>query len=203
MNGEDLFTCSLTLRYKTAWTTLRRLTRRAFADHFKPLKIIFTYLLKSPWLLHFQRDTKSFHFTPFSPNSSKRVVNRLFKLNSCNINISYSCALCYLIWYLGSIHPDINIVKILSLSVVFALIRIIIIHSTSNNATLSSLCSASYVSWQRGTARICCCGADAADRRPCSDRSISPACRAHSSKPAAAASGGWMLGQTDRRLTVT
>ena len=69
----------------------------------------------------------------------------------------------------------------------------------------TSLYSASYVSLgvksvqsssislqrQRGTPRICrcapCCGADAADRRLCSNRSTSPGCRAHSSKPAAAA----------------
>ena len=37
----------------------------------------------------------------------------------------------------------------------------------------TSLCSASYVCWQRGTARIL----------PCSNRSISPARLAHSSKP--------------------
>jgi len=42
------------------------------------------------------------------------------------------------------------------------------------------------------------CGAAAADRRPCSNRSISPARRAHSNKPAAAECGGRM-GQTDGR----
>ena len=36
-------------------------------------------------------------------------------------------------------------------------------------------------------------------RRPCSNRSISPARRAHSSKPAAAECGGQMMGQTDRQ----
>ena len=39
------------------------------------------------------------------------------------------------------------------------------------------------------------CGAAAADRRPCRSRSISPARRAHSSKPAAVAGDG----RTDRR----
>jgi len=47
--------------------------------------------------------------------------------------------------------------------------------------------------YERDTARICCCGATAAERRPCSNRSISPARQAHSSKPAA------MMGQTDKR----
>ena len=40
----------------------------------------------------------------------------------------------------------------------------------------------------------------AAERRPCSNRSISPGRRAHSSKPAAAAFGGFaVVGQTDTR----
>jgi len=39
----------------------------------------------------------------------------------------------------------------------------------------------------------------AAERRPCSNRSISAGRRAHSRKPAAAASGGRMMGQTDRQ----
>ena len=53
------------------------------------------------------------------------------------------------------------------------------------NRTQTSLCSASYVNWQRGAAHIrlshagCCW--------PWSNRSISRALRAHSSKPAAAA----------------
>jgi len=57
---------------------------------------------------------------------------------------------------------------------------------------------ASFVSWQRGTARICCwaprllLSAGCA----CSNRSVSPALRAHSSKAAAAMCGGGM-GQTD------
>ena len=38
------------------------------------------------------------------------------------------------------------------------------------------LCSAFYGRCKRDTARICCCGAVAAGRRPCSNRSISPAC---------------------------
>ena len=46
----------------------------------------------------------------------------------------------------------------------------------------TSLCSASYVSCKRGTARICCCVL--LRRRPCSNRSISPTRRTHSSKPA-------------------
>ena len=37
----------------------------------------------------------------------------------------------------------------------------------------------------------------AAERRPCSYRSISSGCRAHSSKPAAAACGGRRMGRTD------
>jgi len=42
----------------------------------------------------------------------------------------------------------------------------------------------------------------AAERRPCSNRSISPGRRAHSSKPAAAACGGFaVVGQTDSRQT--
>ena len=60
-----------------------------------------------------------------------------------------------------------------------------------------SRCSASYGSWQRDTARICC-GATAVERRQCSNRSISPARRAHSSKPGATACGGRMVGRTDR-----
>jgi len=55
---------------------------------------------------------------------------------------------------------------------------------------------ASYVSWKRGTARICC-------RAPCygpvllrRNRSISPTRRTHSSKPAALCCSGRM-GQTD------
>ena len=67
----------------------------------------------------------------------------------------------------------------------------------------TSLCRVSYVGCQHDTACICCrapcCGAAAADRRPCSNRSISPARRAHSSKPAAAECGGRIMGQTDRR----
>jgi len=39
----------------------------------------------------------------------------------------------------------------------------------------------------------------AAERQPCSSRSISPAHRAHSSKPAAAACGGPIMGRMDRR----
>ena len=75
------------------------------------------------------------------------------------------------------------------------------------DTTETSLCSASYVSWQRGTARIGppllrrgCCWAYA--RRPCSNRSIYPASRAHSSKPAACCCSGrigQICGQTDRR----
>jgi len=43
----------------------------------------------------------------------------------------------------------------------------------------------------------------AAEHRPRSNRLLSPARRAHSSKPAAAACGGRMMGQTDRHRTVT
>ena len=71
-----------------------------------------------------------------------------------------------------------------------------------NNVTQTSLCSASYASWRRGTPRICCCvpccGAAAADRRPCSNRSISSGRRAHSSDPTVASSGVRMR-QTDRQ----
>ena len=56
------------------------------------------------------------------------------------------------------------------------------------------LCSASYVSRQRNTARVYC-------RAPTVQQSIdgSPGRRAHSSKPAAAACGGRMTGQMDRQ----
>ena len=58
---------------------------------------------------------------------------------------------------------------------------------------LTSLCSASCVSCKRGALPV-----GAAGRRSCSNRSISPARRAHSSKPAATAcSGDWRMGQTD------
>ena len=61
--------------------------------------------------------------------------------------------------------------------------------------TLTSLRWASYVGWQHDTARICCrspcCG-------PCSNRSISPIRRAHSSKPAARCCSRW-VDQTDGR----
>jgi len=52
----------------------------------------------------------------------------------------------------------------------------------------TSLGSASYVRWQRGTARIRPPHAAAAERRPCSNRSISHARWAHSSKPTACSS---------------
>ena len=48
------------------------------------------------------------------------------------------------------------------------------------------LCSASYVRWQRGTACIRPPHAAAAERRSCSNQSIYPARRVHSSKSAAA-----------------
>ena len=73
---------------------------------------------------------------------------------------------------------------------------------TTNCLRTTSLCSASYVSCKRGTTRIaaerraaapCCCGA-----RPCSNRSISPTRRAHSSKPAASYCSGRMA-RTDGR----
>ena len=60
--------------------------------------------------------------------------------------------------------------------------------------------STTYVGCQRDTACVCCiapcCGATAAERRPCSNRSISPASRAHRSKPAASTCGKQMM---DRR----
>ena len=65
-----------------------------------------------------------------------------------------------------------------------------------------SLFSASYVSCQRDTARVCCwapyCGAAAAGR-PASPLSIDIPRTPLSSKPAARRSCGWMMGQTDRR----
>ena len=75
----------------------------------------------------------------------------------------------------------------------------------SHLSNRTGLCSASYVSCKRGTARICCCapccGPVLLRHRPCSSRSISPTRRAHSSKPAARfCSGG--IGQTDGRRTV-
>jgi len=72
---------------------------------------------------------------------------------------------------------------------------------THTYAMEANLCSASYVSRQsRDTARLCCCGAVAAGRRSWSNRSISPAYRAHSSKPAARCCSvdSWYR-QTDRR----
>ena len=67
----------------------------------------------------------------------------------------------------------------------------------------SRLCSASCVSCQRGTARICrwapCCGAAVTAGAPCSSQSISATRLAFSSKPAAAARGGRMMGHTDRQ----
>jgi len=65
--------------------------------------------------------------------------------------------------------------------------------------TTTSLCSASYVGRQRGTARICPPHAAAAKRRPRSNRSIFPARRAHSSKPAAASLLLWAHATTDGR----
>jgi len=51
--------------------------------------------------------------------------------------------------------------------------------------SLTRTCSASNVRWRRGTARVIRPLHDAvADCRPCNNRSISPARRAHSSKPA-------------------
>ena len=74
--------------------------------------------------------------------------------------------------------------------------------TSARKILLTSLCSVCYVSWQRDTAGICrcwpSCGAAAADRRPCSNQSISLARQAHSSKPTAAARGG-REGQTDRQ----
>ena len=73
--------------------------------------------------------------------------------------------------------------------------RVSIVGQTTRNRTI--LCSASYVSCQRGTARICCCA-------PCcwapdSNLSTSPARRALNSKSASAACGGRMMGRTDGR----
>ena len=83
-----------------------------------------------------------------------------------------------------------------------------IINNNSMHITVckTRLRSASYVSRQRGIARICCCapccGMAVADRRPagwpCSNRSTTPGRRAHISKPVPAACGGRMV-QTDRR----
>ena len=55
--------------------------------------------------------------------------------------------------------------------------------------------------WKRGSARICCCARAAAPccrRLPCSNRSISPTCRSHCSKPVAPCCSGRMR-RTDRR----
>jgi len=60
----------------------------------------------------------------------------------------------------------------------------------------TSLCLASYLSWQHDTARACC--------RRAVQQSIDIACpRVHGSKPAAAACGGLILGQSDEHRTVT
>ena len=65
----------------------------------------------------------------------------------------------------------------------------------------TSPCSASYISCQRGTARICSCGPALLWRFCCwtpnAGRSISPAHRALSSKPAARCCSGRSMGQTD------
>ena len=74
----------------------------------------------------------------------------------------------------------------------------------------TSLCSASYVSCRHDSARMCCCRAQfAAERRAaaplllsagaCSNRSICPAHRVLSSKPAARQCCGRSMGQTDGR----
>ena len=65
----------------------------------------------------------------------------------------------------------------------------------------TSLSSASCVSCQRGTARIRCCGPvlHAAPLLLGSNRSISPARRVLSCKPAARCCSGRSTGQTDRR----
>jgi len=57
---------------------------------------------------------------------------------------------------------------------------------------VTSLCLASYVCRERDAARIYPPLAPA-ERRPCSNRSMSPAIWAHSSKPAAAACGGMII----------
>ena len=60
----------------------------------------------------------------------------------------------------------------------------------------TSLCLASYLSWQHDTARAC--------RRRAVQQSIDIACpRVHGSKPAAVACGGLILGQSDEHRTVT
>ena len=72
------------------------------------------------------------------------------------------------------------------------------VHLFYFNPTKTSLCSASYVS-----AALPAFAAGA----PCNNRSLSPACRALSSKPAAAVCGGRVTAQTNRqtdgRPTVT
>ena len=71
----------------------------------------------------------------------------------------------------------------------------------------TSPCSASYISCQRGTARICRCGPVLLWRFCCwtpnAGRSISPARRALSSKPAARCCSGLSMGQTDGRTDAT
>ena len=64
----------------------------------------------------------------------------------------------------------------------------------TSKVKMKSLCSASHTSADNVTLL-----AFAAERRPCSNRSISPGRLAQSSKPAAAACGSRMTGQTDRR----
>jgi len=67
-----------------------------------------------------------------------------------------------------------------------------------------SLCSASCVSWQRDTSRICCwapcCGVATAERRTCSNRSMSLAQTRSMQRSAA---GEWWDRRTDGRPTVT
>jgi len=60
------------------------------------------------------------------------------------------------------------------------------------------VCSASYVSWQSGTARIWPPHAATAARQLCSNRMMSPGRWAHSSKPTAVACSG-RVRQTDGR----
>ena len=65
----------------------------------------------------------------------------------------------------------------------------------------ANLCSALYGSCKHDTTHICCQPPWCCHRgcQSCNNQSISPACQAHSSKPAACCCSGRQLGQTDGR----
>jgi len=95
------------------------------------------------------------------------------------------------------LHSSVN-VQSCNFSVPFsAHVRSLVIKLNEQNESVFGG-SASYVSGERGTARICCCGPVLLRRRPCGNRSIFPIRRTHSSKPAVRCCSGRM-GQTDRQ----